>query len=104
MPDQIIQKVDRIGLHQKQGQEFCFLNRVKEPCEWTDIVLEDNPKFQGLLEEEAPFPNVSAEFLGVPTKEEKEDFEVVAKEPSLEFEDLLQLNLIVRLFSKLAAL
>ena len=47
----------------------------------TDVVPEDNPKCHGLLEEEeAPFPDVSAEFLGVPTKEEEEDFEIVAKE------------------------
>jgi hypothetical protein len=60
MPDQIIKRVNQIGLREKQGQTFWFLNRSKEPYKWIDTVPEDDPEFQGLLEEEAPLPNVSA--------------------------------------------
>ncbi len=51
-------------------------------------MLEDDPEFQGLLEEEAPFPEMSAELLGVPLKEDEEDFQVVTKEPSPDFKTL----------------
>ena len=44
---------------------------VKEPYEWTDSVPEDDPNFQGLLEDdEAPFPDISAELPGVPLEED----------------------------------
>jgi hypothetical protein len=48
---------------------------LKEPYKWTDFVPEDGPDFQGLLEEdEAPFPDISAELSGVPLEEKKYDF------------------------------
>jgi hypothetical protein len=70
MPSQVIRKVNRIGQQEKQGGEFHFLNLSKEPYEWTDTVQEGDPEFQGLLEEEAPFPEMSAELPGVPLKED----------------------------------
>jgi hypothetical protein len=80
--------VNKIGLQEKQGREFCFLKRWKEPYEWTNTVPEDDPEFQGLLEEEAPFPEMSAVLPGVPLKEVEEGFQVVAKEPAPDFETL----------------
>jgi hypothetical protein len=50
MPNQVMKKVNRTGLQGKQGREFRFLNQLKEPYEWTNTVLEDDPEFQGLLE------------------------------------------------------
>jgi hypothetical protein len=78
MPDLIIKRVNQIGLREKQGQTFCFLNRSKEQYKWTDTIPEDDPEFQGLLEEKAPFPNVSAELPGVILEGEEEgDYKVV---------------------------
>jgi hypothetical protein len=48
-------------------------------------VPEDDPEFQGLLEEEASFPEMSAKLPGVPLKEDEEDFQVVTKEPAPDF-------------------
>jgi hypothetical protein len=63
MPNWVIRLVNATGGHEKQGRNFCFVNRLHKPYEWTDEVPEDDPKFQGLLdEEEAPYPNLSAEF------------------------------------------
>ena len=58
MPDRVIKQVNTIGVGEGQGRTFRFLNRRKEPFEWTDSVPEDDPEFQGLLEneDEAPFP------------------------------------------------
>jgi hypothetical protein len=53
MPDRVIKQVNAIGAREKQGREFRFLNRRKEPYEWTDEVPEDDPKFQGLFKEMA---------------------------------------------------
>jgi hypothetical protein len=62
MPDRVIYCVNAIKACAKQGRNFCFLNRLREPYKWTDKVPEDDPKFQGLLdEEEVPYPNLSAE-------------------------------------------
>ena len=63
MPDRVIKRVNDIGLREKQGRTFRFLNRRGEPYEWTDSVPDDDPEFQGLLEdeEEAAYPNISAE-------------------------------------------
>jgi hypothetical protein len=36
--------------HERQGHELGFLNPQCEPFTWTNKVPEDNPKFQGLLE------------------------------------------------------
>ncbi len=89
MPDRVIKQVNTIGLWGKQGHTFRFTDRLKEPCKWTDFVPEDDPNFQGLLEEDkAPFPDISAELLGVPLEEEEYDFQVVTDEPEPDFEDL----------------
>jgi len=90
MPDNVIDKVNRIGKSEPQGREFRFLNRSKEPFSWTDSVPEDDPEFQGLLEEEAPFPELSAQLPGVPLEcdDDDEAFEVVTDEPEPDFEDL----------------
>ena len=67
MPDRVIKCVNPIGLQEKLGQAFCFTNRSKEPYKWMDLVPEDDPDFQGLLEDtQAPFPDISAELPGVP--------------------------------------
>ena len=60
MPDRVIKRVNTIGAREKQGRDFWFLNRRKEPFEWTDEVPEDDPEFQGLLEEPAAYPDLSA--------------------------------------------
>jgi hypothetical protein len=52
MPDRVIKRVNAIGLGEKQGCTFWFLNRRQEPYEWTDTVPEDDPEFQDLLEDE----------------------------------------------------
>jgi hypothetical protein len=89
MPDRIIKKVNQIELREKQGQTSWFLNRSKEPYKWTDTIPEDDLEFQGLIEEEAPFPDVSAKLPGVILdKEEEEDHQVVTNEPDPAFETL----------------
>ena len=60
MPDCIIKWVNAIGQHGGQGRVFRFLNQQCEPFTWTNEVLEDNPEFQGLLEnkdEESIYPD-----------------------------------------------
>ena len=42
MPAAVIAKVDKIGKKEKQGKEFRFQNRNKEPFDWTDEVPEDD--------------------------------------------------------------
>jgi hypothetical protein len=65
MPDRVICHVNTIRACKKQGRNFCFLNGLCEPCKWTDKVSKDDPKFQGLLdEEEAPYPDLSTELPG----------------------------------------
>ena len=53
-----------IGIKDKQGHAFRFLNRKKEPYKWTDGVREDEYlEFQGLLkydEEAKANPDISA--------------------------------------------
>ncbi len=46
------------------------------------MVPEDDPEFQGLLEEEALFPEMSAKLPGVPLEEDEKDFQVVTNEPA----------------------
>jgi hypothetical protein len=53
-----------------------------------DTVPKDNPKFQGLLEEEAPFPDISTEISGVPLEEDEEEYQVVTDKPEPGFEEL----------------
>jgi hypothetical protein len=89
MPNRVFKRVNTIGLQEKQGQTFHFTNRLKEPYEWRDFVLEDDLDFHGLLEdEEAPFPDISTELPGVPLEEDKYDFQVVTDEPEPDFEEL----------------
>jgi len=58
----------------------------------TNKVLEDDPEFQELLDENehtAVYPDISAELPGVELEEEDEqDFETVTTEPELEFHEL----------------
>ena len=59
-PDRVIKRVKTIGSREKQGCMLRFTDRLKEPYEWTDFIPEDDPKFQGLLEDdEAPFSDQS---------------------------------------------
>jgi hypothetical protein len=78
MPMRVIKRVDTIGAQEAQGQEFRFLNWNKDAFTWTDEVPADNPTFQGLLkEEEAVYPSITAELLGVPLEEEVVDHRAV---------------------------
>ena len=73
------------------GRTFLFLNRPGEPYEWTDEVPEDDPKFQGLLEETedtAVYPDISAELPGVLLEEHEQDFQTLTDEPEPDFRDL----------------
>ena len=36
MPDRVIRQVNTIGLKEKYGHTFWFINKHKEPNEWTD--------------------------------------------------------------------
>ncbi len=57
MSDRVTRCVNAIGAQEKQEREFRFLNQFREPYKWMDTVPEDDPKFQGLLEEEeVPYP------------------------------------------------
>jgi len=90
MPDRVIKRVNNIGLRNKQGRMFRFLNRRREPYKWTDSVPEDDPEFQGLLEdaEEAAYPDISAEPPGVEIESEEADFSAVTDDPEPDFEQL----------------
>ncbi len=61
------------------------------PFEWTNAVPEDNPEFQGLLEEEeaALYPDIMAELPGVALATEEEDFQVVTDKPMPKFVKLV---------------
>jgi hypothetical protein len=88
MPDRVIKWVNAIGVHEKQGQEFWFLIRRKEPYEWTDEVPEDDLKFQGLLKETAQYPDIPAKLPGVELEREIKDDQVVTDEPEPDFAKL----------------
>jgi hypothetical protein len=88
MPDSIIKRVNTIGQRERQGRDFRFLNRRKEPYEWTDTVPEDDPDFQGLLEEPVPYPDLSSELPGVTLEDESVDLQVVTDEPEPDFAEL----------------
>ncbi len=60
MLDHVIRRVNYIGKCEKQGHAFWFLNQQKEPYEWTNEAPEDNPDFQGPLEDTAPYLDVAA--------------------------------------------
>jgi hypothetical protein len=85
MLDWVVKQVNAIGAHKKQGREFCFLNRKKEPYEWTDEVLENFPEFQGLLKETAPYLDVTAELPGVELEDDIDAHQVVTEEPDPNF-------------------
>ena len=90
MPAQVIRRINAIGAREKQGCEFCFLNRRNEPHEWTDEVPEDNAEFQGLLDENedtAVYPDISAELPGVELEDDEQDFQTVTADPEPEFQD-----------------
>ena len=53
-----------------------------------DSVPKDDPEFQGLLEEEAQFLDVSAEIPGVPLEEEEEEHQVFTDKLEPGFEEL----------------
>jgi hypothetical protein len=91
MPDSVIQRVNRIGEREKQGWTFRFLNRRGEPYKWMDEVPEDDPDFQGLLDENedtAVYPDVSAELPGVELEAEEQDFQTVIDESKPNFRNL----------------
>jgi hypothetical protein len=90
MPDRVIKRVNVIGLREKQGRTFWFLNRRQEPYEWTDTVPEDDPEFQGLLKdkEEAAYPDISAELPGVELESKEVNYAAVTDEPVPNFEQL----------------
>ena len=88
MPDSVIQRVNKIGEREMQGHTFRFLNRRGEPYEWTDTIPEDDPDFQGLLDETddtAVYPDVSAELPGVELESEERDFQTILDEPEPDF-------------------
>ena len=91
MPDSVIQRVNKIGEREKQGWTFRFLNRRGEPYEWTDEVPEDDPDFQGLLDENegtAMYPDVSAELPVVELEAEEREYQTIMDEPEPDFRDL----------------
>jgi hypothetical protein len=56
-----------------------------------DEILEDDPDFQGLLDEydcTAVYPDVSAELPGVELESEECDFQTIMDEPEPKFRDL----------------
>ncbi len=78
IPMKVIKWVDTIEAQEAQGREFCFLNWNKDTFTWTDEVPADDPAFQGLLkEEEAVYPDITAELPGVPLEEEVVDHRAV---------------------------
>ena len=88
MLDSVIQRVNKIGEQEKQGRTFRFLNRRGEPYEWTEEVPEDDPDFQGLLDENggtAVYPDVSAELPGVELEPEERNFQTIMDEPEPDF-------------------
>ena len=89
MPDSIIKRVNTIGQRERQGWDFRFLNRRKEPYEWTDTVPEDDPDFQGLLDEPAPYPYLSSDLPGMALEDDNVDLQVVTDEPEPDFAALV---------------
>ena len=84
MPDSVIRRVNTIGEREKQGRKFRFLNQeVSHP--------EDDPDFQGLLDENegtAVYPGVSTELPGVELEAEERDYQTIMDEPEPDFRDL----------------
>ena len=93
MPDHVIRQVNAIGERDGQGRAFRFLNPRGEPYKWTDEVPEDDPEFQGLLDEAedtAVYPDVSAELPGVALEEQERNFQTITEEPKPDFRDLAE--------------
>ena len=91
MPDSVIERVNKIGERERQGRAFRFTNRRGEPYDWTDEVPEDDPDFQGLLDDSegtAVYPDVSAEMPGVELESEEHGYQTVTDEPAPDFRDL----------------
>ena len=90
MPDRVLKRVNDIRLHKKQGRTFRFLNQRREAYEWTDSVPEDDPEFQGLLEdeEEVAYPDIRAEPPGVELESDEADFSAVTDDLEPDFEQL----------------
>ena len=95
MPTAGITMVDKIGKKENQGKEFWFLNRNKEPFDWTDEVPDNDGEFQGLLREEAPFPDVRSELPGVVLKDDLVGYATYLEdypEPSFEAQSAASLD------------
>ncbi len=88
MPDQVIKRVNTIGLREQQDHDLWFLNRRKEPYGWTDKVPEDDPDFQGLLDEPVPYLDLSAELPGVLLEDKDINLQVVTDDPEPDFAEL----------------
>ncbi len=84
--------MNTIGLKEKQGRSFRFLNRRKEPYKWTDKVPEDDLEFQGLLkadaEEAAAYPDISTKLPGVELTSKEDDYPAITEEPEADFQHL----------------
>ena len=95
MPDRIIRPVNEIGAHEGQGRTFRFLDRRREPYSWTNKVMEDDADFQGLLknEEEAVYPDTSAELPGVELETEEQYYALVLDEPETDFREFVEVAL-----------
>jgi hypothetical protein len=96
MPDTVITRVNLIGQREKQGRTFRFLNRRRDPFEWTDEVPEDDPEFQGLLDDEveaALYPDISAELPGVRLEMTESDFPAITDDPDPDFAALAAIAL-----------
>jgi hypothetical protein len=64
--------------------------RCQRTFTWTDEVPADNPAFQGLLkEEEAVYPDITAELPGVPLEEEVVDYRAVTDKDGPDFRVLV---------------
>ena len=93
MPDHVIWRVNAIGTREGQGCAFRFLNRQSEPYEWTDEVPEDDPEFQGLLDENevtAVYTNISAELPGAALEKQECELQTIMEEPEPEFRDFAE--------------
>ncbi len=81
--------MNKIGEREKQGHNFCFLNKNKEEFDWTDKVPVDDPTLQGLLEEdgeqEAIYPDMMAELPGVPLEDDFENGPAVVPDDEPDF-------------------
>ena len=63
-------KVTKIVEREAQPGGLVFLDRRREPFAWTDEVPMDDPQFQGLLEPDAPYPDIPDDYPGMVQEEE----------------------------------